>query len=77
MTRGDELIENGYIREWVFRPEVKLDSSKEETHDLPPTRPAKPYKTNSRIIATSHHTQTPVSLFRFSALTFNGQSGRL
>ena len=33
----------------------------------------KRYTTESKIIATSRHRQTPVSLFRFSALTFNGE----
>lgn len=55
-------------REWVFRKE--LDPQKGAAVSTAPAPPKK-YETASTIVATSKHCQTPISLFRFSAVTFN------
>lgn len=58
----------------MFRLEVTPPSEGETIPFPPRPKPGKPYSANSPVIASKTYTQTPISLFRFSALTFNGAS---
>ncbi|CAD6588744.1 MAG: hypothetical protein CYPHOPRED_004512 [Cyphobasidiales sp. Tagirdzhanova-0007] len=59
-------------REWVFLPELS-DQGSSSSKSGERTQPSiRRYATTSPTIASRSHVQTAVSLFRFSALTFNG-----
>lgn len=70
------LLTLSFGREWVFLPELEPRgrTTKVSRGGESPTA-IRRYQTQSPVIASSHHNQTAVSLFRFSALTFNGTWG--
>ncbi|KAI1939855.1 hypothetical protein LOZ12_000984 [Ophidiomyces ophidiicola] len=64
-------------RSWVFRPALKVPSPSEEPRSYPPlltSKPPAPPSPSSPTtkVYTRNLRQTPESLFRMSALTFNG-----